>query len=104
MKKIINGIETSLTQEEILLKQQQDAEWNNGAFDRAIKELRNTRNNLLSNTDFYVIKAKENNEEVPANIKTYRQELRDLTEGLTTVEQVNNILINKLFPTKPEQI
>jgi shikimate kinase len=98
MKQIINGIEVPLTQEEILLKKQQDAEFNAGAFDRAIKQLRNTRNKLLADTDFYVIKAKENNEEVPANIKKYRQELRDLTEGLTTVEQVNNILINKLFP------
>jgi vacuolar-type H+-ATPase subunit C/Vma6 len=101
MKKIINGIEVSLTQEEILLKQQQDDEWNNGAFDRSLQQLRNYRNKLLNETDFYVIKAKENNEEVPANIKTYRQELRDLTEGLTTAEQVNNILINKLFPAKP---
>ena len=101
MKQIINGIEVPLTQKEILLKQQQDAEWNNGAFDRALKELRSYRNKLLSDTDFYVVKAKENNEEVPANIKTYRQQLRDLTEGLPTAEQVNNIIINKLFPAKP---
>jgi len=101
MKQIINGIDVPLTQEEILLKQQQDTEWNNSAFDRALKQLRNTRNKLLADTDFYVIKAKENNEEVPTNIKTYRQQLRDLTEGLTTAEQVNNILINKLFPAKP---
>ena len=101
MKQIINGIEVPLTQEEILLKQQQEAEWNNGAFDRSLQQLRNYRNKFLNDTDFYVIKAKENNEEVPANIKTYRQQLRDLTEGLTTVEQVNNILINKLFPVKP---
>ena len=99
MKQIINGIEVPLTQEEILSKQQQDAEWNNGAFDRSLQQLRNYRNKLLNETDFYVIKAKENNEEVPSNIKTYRQELRDLTEGLTTAEQVNNILINKLYPT-----
>jgi hypothetical protein len=101
MKQIINGIEVPLTQEEILIKQQQDAEFNAGALDRALEQLRELRNNLLNQTDFYVVKAKENNEEIPANIKTYRQELRDLTEGLTTVEQVNNILVNKLFPTKP---
>ena len=100
MKKIINGIEIELTQEEILLKQQQDAEWNNGSFNRAIKELRNSRNRLLNETDFYVIKAKENNEEIPANIKTYRQQLRDLTAGLTTVEQINLVI----FPIKPEGI
>ena len=99
MKKLLNGVLIDLTQEEILLKQQQDAEWNNGAFDRAIKQLRDIRNKMLSDSDFYIIKAKENNEEVPTNIKTYRQELRDLTEGLTTVEQVNNILTNKLYPT-----
>ena len=102
MKQIINGIEVALTQEEILLKQQQDAAFNAGALDRALKQLREIRNNLLNQTDWYITKAKENNEEVPANVKTYRQELRDLTEGLTTVEQVNNILINKLFPTKPQ--
>jgi shikimate kinase len=101
MKQIINGIEVPLTQEEILLKQQQDAEYNSGEFDRAIKQLRNTRNKLLADTDFYVVKAKENNEEVPANIKAYRQELRDLTEGLTTVEQIVNIIKNDLYPTKP---
>jgi hypothetical protein len=101
MKQIINGIEVPLTQEEILLKQQQDAEFNAGSLDRLLEQLRELRNKLLSDTDFYVVKAKENNEEIPANIKTYRQELRDLTEGLTTAEQVNNILINKLFPAKP---
>ena len=101
MKQIINGIEVPLTQEEILLKQQKDAEFNAGVLDRSLQQLRELRNNLLNQTDFYVVKAKENNEEIPANIKTYRQELRDLTEELTTVEQVNNILVNKLFPTKP---
>jgi hypothetical protein len=101
MKQIINGIEVPLTQEEILLKQQQDAEFNAGELDRGLEQLRELRNKLLSDTDFYVVKAKENNEEIPANIKTYRQELRDLTEGLTTAEQINNILINKLFPAKP---
>jgi hypothetical protein len=101
MKQIINGIEVPLTQEEILLKQQQDAEFNAGELDRLLEQLRELRNKLLSDTDFYVVKAKENNEEIPANIKTYRKELRDLTEGLTTAEQVNNILINKLFPEKP---
>lgn len=104
MKKIINNIEYELTAEEIAQKEQETIIWNLGAFDRAIKELRNIRNKLLNDTDFYVIKFKENNEEVPTNIKAYRQQLRDLTEGLTTVEQVNNILINKLFPIKPEGI
>jgi len=97
MKKIVNGIEIELTSEEIAIKQAEELAWNNGAFDRAIKELRIFRNKLLNDTDFYVVKAKENNEEVPTNVKTYRQSLRDITNGLTTVEQVNNVT----WPTKP---
>ena len=97
MKKIINNIEYDLTAEEIAFRQAEELTWNNGAFDRSIKELRNLRNKLLNDTDFYVVKAKENNEEVPTNVKTYRQALRDITNGLTTIEQVNNVT----WPTKP---
>ena len=97
MKKIINNIEYDLTAEEIAFRQAEELTWNNGAFDRSIKELRNLRNKLLNDTDFYVVKAKENNEEVPTNVKTYRQQLRDITNGLTTIEQVNNVT----WPTKP---
>jgi hypothetical protein len=32
-------------------------------------------------------------------MRTYRQELRDLTNGLTTVEEVNDVV----FPTKPSE-
>jgi hypothetical protein len=31
------------------------------------------------------------------DMTTYRQELRDLPDGLTTVEEVNNVT----YPTKP---
>lgn len=99
MKQIINGIEVTLTQEEILLKQQQDAEFNAGAFDRAIKEFRNIRNDMLAKTDWYITKAKENNEEVPVNIKQYRQALRDITNNLTTIEEINAVV----FPTIPKE-
>jgi len=92
MKQIINGIEVLLTQDEILLKQQQDAEFNAGAFDRAMKELRNIRNDMLSKTDWYITKAKENNQEVPINIKQYRQALRDITNGVTTVAQAEAVV------------
>jgi len=44
MKKIVNGIEIELTSEEIAIKQAEELAWNNGAFDRAIKELRILRN------------------------------------------------------------
>ena len=101
MKKIINNIEVDLTPEELAEYNLRIEEENNIRFERYLNQLREIRNNILSKTDWYVTKAKENNEEVPANVKTYRQELRDLTEGLTTVEQIVNIIKNDLYPTKP---
>lgn len=95
MKQIINGIEVPLTQEEILLKQQQDAEWNNSAFDRAINELRAKRNKLLADSDYIVLADSPVNDK--ANWLTYRQALRDITEGLDTVAKVNAVV----FPNRP---
>lgn len=101
MKKIINNIEVDLTTQELAEYNLRIEEENNTRFANYLNQLREIRNNILSKTDWYVTKAKENNEEVPANIKAYRQELRDLTEGLTTVEQIVNIIKNDLYPTKP---
>lgn len=102
MKKIINNIEVDLTAQELAEYNLRIEEENNNRFANYLNQLREIRNNILSKTDWYVTKAKENNEEVPANIKEYRQKLRDLTEGLTTVEQIVNIIKNDLYPTKPE--
>jgi hypothetical protein len=101
MKKIINNIEVDLTPQELAEYNLRIEEENNNRFANYLNQLREIRNSILSKTDWYVTKAKENNEEVPANIKAYRQELRDLTEGLTTVEQIVNIIKNDLYPTKP---
>ena len=66
-------------------------------FDTAIKNLRAKRNKLLADTDWEVIMAKEKGTTLSAGFKTYRQDLRDITDGLTTVEDVNAVT----FPTKP---
>ena len=63
----------------------------------ALKDLRQKRNELLASSDWEVIMAKEKGTTLSAGFKTYRQELRDLTEGLTTVAQVEAVV----FPTKP---
>ena len=99
MKKIINNIEVDLTAEELAEYNLRIEEENNTRFERTLNTLREIRNSMLAKTDWYVTKAKENNEEVPVNVKQYRQALRDLTEGLTTVEQIQNIIKNDLYPT-----
>ena len=66
-------------------------------FDTAMEDLRAKRNRLLSESDYIVTMNLEAGTEIPANWSTYRQNLRDLTEELTTVEQVNTVV----FPAKP---
>ena len=63
----------------------------------ALEDLRLKRNKLLADSDWEVIMAKEKGTTLSAGFKTYRQELRDLTEGLTTLAQVEAVV----FPTKP---
>lgn len=66
-------------------------------FQSALRDLRQTRDALLLDTDWVVIKAKETGTTIPTAWKTYRQALRDITENLTTVEEVNAVV----FPDKP---
>ena len=67
-------------------------------LDMAMADLRAKRNKLLQDTDYIVTKNLEAGTDIPTDWKTYRQSLRDLTNGLTTVEQVNAVV----YPTKPE--
>ena len=63
----------------------------------ALENLRSKRNELLADSDWEVIMAKEKGTTLSASFKNWRQELRDITEGLTTVEEVEAVE----FPTKP---
>ena len=94
---LINGIQVPFTAEEEAQRDQEEQAWNNGAFDRAMADLRQRRDNLLKASDWEVIMAKEKGTTLSAGFKTYRQDLRDITEGVSTVEDVNNIT----WPTKP---
>jgi hypothetical protein len=62
-------------------------------LDMAMSNLRAKRNRLLAETDYLALADNTMTEEV----KTYRQALRDITEGLSTVEEVNAVV----FPVKP---
>jgi hypothetical protein len=62
-------------------------------FDMAMADLRAKRNKLLADTDYLAL----SDNTMSAEMITYRQALRDITENLTTVEQVKAVE----FPTKP---
>ena len=91
--KLVNGIRVEFTAQEEIARDAEEAAWKAGAFDRAIARLRDERTRLLSATDFYALSDVTMSEAMT----TYRQELRDLPSGLSTVEDVNNVT----YPTKP---
>tara|TARA_Y100000385_G_C12797225_1_gene510238 strand:- start:64 stop:393 length:330 start_codon:yes stop_codon:yes gene_type:complete len=55
--------------------------------------LRDKRNSLLAETDYLAL----SDQTLSSDMNTYRQALRDITNGVTTVEQANAVV----FPTKP---
>ena len=91
--KLVNGERIQLTAEEEKIRDQEEADWEAGAFDRAIASLRQDRNNKLAETDFYALSDVTMSDEM----KQYRQDLRDITVGLDTEKKVKA----KKFPTKP---
>jgi len=88
-----NGVQIQFTAEEETIRDAEETSWIAGAFDRAITELRQNRTRLLSATDFYALSDVTMSEDM----ETYRQELRDLPSGLSTVEDVDTVT----WPTKP---
>ena len=93
--KLINGVRYNLTAEEEAQRDAEELEFNNnGAFEDAMENLRDIRNSKLAETDYLAL----SDQTLSADMNTYRQNLRDITNGLTTVEEVNAVV----FPTKPE--
>jgi hypothetical protein len=62
-------------------------------LEMAMADLRQKRNALLSATDYLAL----SDNTMSADVKVYRQALRDITEGVTTKEEVEAVE----FPTKP---
>ena len=89
----INGNIVQFTAEEEAARDAEGKAWADGALARAQNNLRFKRNRLLAETDFYAL----SDVTMSDDIKTYRQELRDLPADKDTVEKCDNAT----FPTKP---
>jgi hypothetical protein len=93
--KLVDGVQIELTAQEITQRQTEETAWANGAFDRAIAGLRQKRNSLIASSDWTVLS------DSPLTNKTawleYRQDLRDITEGVNTEAKVKAVV----FPDKP---
>ena len=91
----INGNIVPFTAEEEAQRDAEELAFANGAFDRAMADLRSKRDRLLSSCDWVMMSDSPIADK--SNWETYRQSLRDITNGLTTVEDVNAVT----FPDKP---
>ena len=89
----INGNRVQFTAEEEAARDAEEKAYADAAPARALARLRQRRNALLAETDFYAL----SDVTMSDDMKTYRQELTDLPEGKDTVEKCNNAT----FPTKP---
>jgi hypothetical protein len=91
--KLVNGVQVQLTAEEEAARDTEEAAWAAGAFDRAIADVRAKRDRLIAQTDYLAL----SDNTLTDAMTTYRQALRDITNGIDTVEKCNNIT----WPTKP---
>ena len=89
----INGNVVQFTAEEEAAQDALEATWAEQAPARALDRLRQKRNALLKETDFYAL----SDVTMSDDMKTYRQNLRDLPDGKDTVDKCDNAT----WPTKP---
>jgi hypothetical protein len=85
--KMVNGVRVDFTPEEEAARDAEEAAWEAGAFDRAIARLREDRTRRLASTDWYALQDVTMSDAMTA----YRQDLRDLPAGLTTVAEVEAV-------------
>jgi len=91
--KLVNGVRMNLTPEEETARDAEEAAWEAGAFDRAMVGLREDRDRNLAATDWYALQDVTMSDKMTA----YRQDLRDLPAGMSTVADVENAN----WPVKP---
>ena len=93
----INGNIVPFTAEEEAQRDAEETAWNNGAFDRAMADLRQKRDKDLVNSDWTQLGDTTLTNSQKQAWMQFRSELRNITNGLTTVEDVNNLD----YPNKP---
>ena len=91
--KLLNGKRIQFTTAEEAARDNEEAAVSTAAPENALNVLRNVRNKLLAETDYLAL----SDVTMSSAMTTYRQALRDITNGLDTVAKVEA----KEFPAKP---
>jgi hypothetical protein len=91
--KMVDGVSVQLTAAEETARDNEEAAWAAGEGNRALAGMRQDRDRLLAETDFYAL----SDVTMSSDMTTYRQALRDLPSGKTTKADVDGAT----WPTKP---
>ena len=91
-KIVVNGVIRDMTDAETSFRASEVLD-TAGQIARALTDLRKERDAKLSETDYLAL----SDNTLSSDMTTYRQALRDITNGVDTVEKVNNVT----WPTKP---
>ena len=90
---LINGVRVQFTADEETARDAEEQAWADAAPARALADLRTKRNRLLAETDYLAL----SDSTLSDDMKTYRQNLRDLPAGKDTVAKCEGAT----WPTKP---
>tara|TARA_R100000306_G_C4350755_1_gene130008 strand:+ start:707 stop:1018 length:312 start_codon:yes stop_codon:yes gene_type:complete len=98
--KYVNSERIQLTAEEEIARDAEEKAWADDAVNRAFRQLRFARNTIIAETDWVA------NSDVTMSeaMTTYRQALRDIPEGLSTVEEIDSAkkaMVENTNPVKP---
>tara|TARA_S200000501_G_C20743728_1_gene708504 strand:- start:676 stop:957 length:282 start_codon:yes stop_codon:yes gene_type:complete len=91
-KIVVNGVIRDMTDAETSFRASEVLD-TAGQIARALTDLRKERDAKLSETDYLAL----SDNTLSSDMTTYRQALRDITNGVDTVEKANNVT----WPTKP---
>jgi hypothetical protein len=95
--KLVNNQKIQLTAQEEAQLNAEETAWNNLAFDMAMEDLRAKRNKDLQDSDWTQLPDNTLTSEQRNAWMLFRTELRNITNELTTVDQVKNVD----YPDKP---
>ena len=87
---LVKGKKVPYTQEQEAARDAEEKAWADGQAERNLEELREERNRLLAETDYFGF----SDVTMTDNMKSYRQSLRDITKTATSLEDVK-------WPSKP---
>jgi AAA+ ATPase superfamily predicted ATPase len=78
--KSVNGVLTALSEKEAKQLTTERKVWEDSADERTLQRIRDIRDNILNKTDWKIIKAIEQGEELSEEFKTWRQNLRNVPQ------------------------